>query len=544
MTKQRRHFRKGAASFLRAGWPIMAVLVLAAVLRLDGIGFGLPALNDPDEPLFMMLAFDMLNRGSLDPQWFGHPGTITLYSLAAVMVAVAGAGLASGAFADLNAFASAVYADPGLVILPARIMIAACSVLCVWLTYLIGLRLWGKAAGLVAALMLAVNAVHITWSQIIRTDVQASVFMLLCVLAAMNIARRGLARDYVLAGMFAGLACATKWPAALIGLSALAAAAPAALRGNWRKALLIPLAAGAALLIASPFLLFSYDRVLHDLAGEARTAHPGATGGGPLDNLWWYVSGPLAQSFGLPGLVLAIAGLVGATYSSRIWRIAVLPGFAVFLAAICVQSLVWERWLVPLLPFFALCAGWALQRAASALQRPTARIALPLATTLAIVPMAIASYAASAERRTDTRQLASAWIFANAPPGSTILVEHAAVDLVQGPYTVLFPFGAAGCIDGGKVLRGQVSPAELEANRQGNPVVDLGDLKPAQFAACRADFAVLTHFDRYRQDQVRFPQQWANYYAFVRGGNEAAILLPNDGEVGGSPVRIIAFGDH
>jgi len=544
MTKPHRQFRKRAASFLRGSWPIMAVLALAALLRLDGIGFGLPSLNDPDEPLFMMLAFDMLDRGSLDPHWFGHPGTITLYSLAAVMVAVASAGLASGAFANLDAFASAVYADPGLVILPARVMIAACGVLCVGLTYVIGKRLWGRSAGLVAALVLAVNSVHITWSQIIRTDIQASVFMLLCVLAAMNIARRGLIRDYILAGVFAGLACATKWPAALIGLSAMAAAAPAALRGDWRKALLVPLAAGAALLIASPYLLLSYDRVLHDLAGEARTAHPGATGGGPLENLWWYVSGPLAKSFGLPGTLLAIAGLIGATCSSRIWRIAVLPGFAIFLVAICAQSLVWERWLVPLLPFFALCVGWALHRAASVLQRPVARVALPLATLLAVVPMALGSFGASAERRTDTRQLASAWIFANAPPGSTILVEHAAVDLVQGPYTVLFPLGAAGCIDGGKVLRGQISPAELEANRQGSPVVDLGDLKPAQFATCRADFAVLTHYDRYQQDQERFPQQWANYVAFARAGQREAVFLPREGKIGGPPVRIIAFGNR
>ena len=57
---------------------LWAILLAALWLRLDGVGFGLPALNDPDEPLFMMTALEMLQKHSLDPGWFGHPGTITL----------------------------------------------------------------------------------------------------------------------------------------------------------------------------------------------------------------------------------------------------------------------------------------------------------------------------------------------------------------------------------------------------------------------------------------------------------------------------------
>src|SRR5690606_15454623 len=147
-------------------------------------------------------------------------------------------------------FAAAIYADPGIAILPARIFIAANGAACIWLTYAIGRQLWGRSAGLVAALLVAVNAVHIGWSQVIRTDVQASVFMLLCTLQALAILREGRLRHYLLAGLFAGLACATKWPAALIGLGPLAAAIWRAHsgRGEWRMAALVPVTALATLL--------------------------------------------------------------------------------------------------------------------------------------------------------------------------------------------------------------------------------------------------------------------------------------------------------
>ena len=75
---------------------LILILALATGLRLRGVHFGLPALNDPDEPLFMMTAFDMLRNRSLNPGWFGHPGTITLYCLALICLAVGVFGVLTG----------------------------------------------------------------------------------------------------------------------------------------------------------------------------------------------------------------------------------------------------------------------------------------------------------------------------------------------------------------------------------------------------------------------------------------------------------------
>ncbi|WP_171982570.1 glycosyltransferase family 39 protein [Sphingomonas sp. LM7] len=525
---------------------MLLILLVAAGLRIRGIGFGLPALNDPDEPLFMMTAVEMLQNHSLNPGWFGHPGTITLYCIALVSLAVGGIGVATGQYADADAFVSAVYADPAILFVPVRLCIAACGVACVDLTWRLGKRIGGPRVGLLAAAFLAVNAVHIDYSQVIRTDIQASVFMLLCLSSAIAIVEHGRLRDYLLAGMFVGLGCATKWPAATIALSPIAAGIWRIAQGHRdaRKLLAFAAAALGALVLASPFLLFDYPTVLHDLAGEARPIHPGATGGGLIANLAWYVGHPLYFSFGVAGVALAAIGTVLIARRNRTAAIAVLPGVAAFAVLICLQALRWERWLIPLLPFAAIALGYAVHALSDALRWRTGRalpILEPLVALLLIVPMLQAAQHRATERANDTRQIASAWIRAHAPPDSAILVEHAAIDLVAGPWKLLFPLGSAGCLDARKLLARNIRYAEAETFRSGRPVVDLGNVDLAGLAGCRARYAVLSHYDRYRDAGADYAPEWQRYAALTRDGMLRQVIAPAEGLRGGPTLYIFEF---
>ena len=522
---------------------MLLILAVAAALRLYGVDFGLPALNDPDEPLFVMTALEMLRNHSLNPGWFGHPGTTTLYCLALVSLAVGGLGIATGRFADGKALMAAAYADPGIVFLPGRLFIVACGILCVWLTWSLGKRLGGTRLGLIAAAFLAVNAVHIHYSQIIRTDVQATIFMLLCTRSAIAVAREGRARDYLMAGLWAGLACATKWPAAIIILNPLCAGLYRFTldRGELRRLALLPVAALAALLIASPYLLLDYATVMRNLAGEARTTHPGATGGGFLANLGWYVGHPLLGSFGVAGLALIVAGTLGTLRRPRI-AAAVLPGGLAFLIVIGSQALLWERWIVPLLPFAALAAAaalcWFADWLRSRLDRPLRWLELA-ATSLLLIPMLQAARTGAIERAVDTRQVASAWIRAHVPPGSSIVVEPAAFDLLQGPWRILFPLGSAGCVDARAILTGQIRYSKVETLRSGRAVVDLAHVDAAQIPTCHADIAILSHYDGYRADPAHFRDELGRYALLLRGGRQLAEFRPEPGARTGPVVRIV-----
>lgn len=519
---------------------LLAILLLAAVLRVRGIGFGLPALNDPDEPLFMMTALDMLRSHSINPQWFGHPGTITFYCLALISLAVAGAGTATGRFADADAFVGAVYADPSILFLPARLFFAACGVLCVYLSWRLGRRVGGDRTGLIAAAILAANALHIDYSQLIRTDIQASLFILLCAGSTLSMAERGHFRDYLLAGVFVGLGCATKWPAAAIAIGPLAVGSWRVARGHGKASQLLVFvgAAVAALLFASPYLLIDHGAVVRDLAGEARPRHPGATGEGLLDNLAWYLRYPLAGSLGLGGVTLAIAGPILMVRRNPMAAAALGPVIATFLILIAAQSLRWERWLLPVLPFAAIAAAYALHVAADAL-RSRFRRPLPwfeaVATVMLLVPMLQAAQARAMARGNDTRQLASSWLRTSAPRGSTILVEHAALDLLSGPWTLLFPLGQGGCVDARAALGGRIRYSDAAALRAGTPVIDLGNVDPRRLSTCSARFLVLSHFDRYLAD---YPAEALRYATVTRGASLRYKVAPVAGERGGPTIFI------
>ncbi|MDO9370969.1 MAG: glycosyltransferase family 39 protein [Sphingopyxis sp.] len=533
--------RKSPWRLLTGPAGLCLILLIAALMRIDGVGFGLPALNDPDEPLFMSTALEMLSGPTLNPGWFGHPGTITFYSLMLVVALVGGLGVLTGRFADFDAFAAAVYADPGIIFLPARLLMVAFGVACVWMTWRLGRRLGGERLGLVAAAILAVNAVHIEYSQIIRTDVQASLFMLLCAQSSLAIAESGRRRNYLLAGLFAGLACATKWPAAVIGVTVVGATLYQWRFGEpkWRELALFGLATVATLLIVSPFLLIDHATVVRNLSGEARPLHPGATGGGPFANLGWYVAGPLFSSLGIGGLLLAAGGLLWGAQADRRWLFVILPFCLTFLLVIAMQSLRWERWIVPLLPFIALAAARALCGMAEFLSARRRQIALPVALLLLLIPMTITARIEAAERRNDTRQLASAWLRAHVPPGSRILIEHPAFDLLDEPWQLLFPMGSAGCVDVHDLLAGRVTQSDVEGRRNGGAIVDVGHVDMAQLDSCRADFAVVTNDLRYRADPVHYREELRRYDDLLAGGRLRLTARPVTGVSSGPEVQVI-----
>jgi hypothetical protein len=527
-------------------WGLLAVLAVAALLRIPSLGFGLPALNDPDELMFELGALRMLRGPTLNPGWFGHPATTTMYALALVDAGVFVTGWAAGWFGWVQDFAERVYADPTWIILPGRAMILLCGLLVIALTYRLGSRLFGRPAGLAAAALLAISPQHVTYSQIIRSDMMACVFMLAAMLAALRVLREGRFRDHAWAAVWLGAAVATKWPFVASSLAVAGAGLvrmrrfPAEARREARRLVAFGILALVALIVVSPFLLLAYPTVLANLHGEAASYHLGATGGSPLWNLGWYFTHPLLEGLGPTGLALVGGGVILALRMAEP-RAIVLPVIAGFLALLLSQALVWDRWALPLLPLFAILAAGAATRLVAALPP---RLAAPGALALGLcvaVPLLITDVAQSRERMNDTRQMASRWVFDHVRPGETVLLEHFAFDLVGTPYHFLFPLGNAGCVDAAALLHGQVDYATVERLRQGRSNIDYGTVARDRIGTCRADYAILSQYDRYRAERPRFPAEYANYTDLIRRGRIVATFAPVRGESGGRIIRIVRF---
>jgi hypothetical protein len=526
------------------------IMVAALLLRLNGLRFGLPALNDPDELMFEMGSIRMLSGPTLNPGWFGHPATTTIYLLAVLNASVFAGGWALGYWPSAKAFADMIYFDPGIAIYPGRLAMVAFGLWSIWLTWKLARELAGDRVALASGAVMAVNPLHIAYSQIIRSDMMAVCFMLLVSLAALRIARGGGRRDLVLASLWLGLAIVTKWPFALSGVAIVGAYALRLRRGEASLAQTVrALALAAALsvafaLAASPFLVLDYPTLLLNLQGEAQPHHLGASGGTPLENAWWYLSGPILASVGSAGALAATLGVI-LLVRHREARAVVLPLVVVFFVLFSMQRLIWERWALPLTPALALAAAFGLVWLQGFLTRHLGAagrgVGMAAALLAVLLPQTVQALADAHVRMHDTRQAAAAWVRRNVPPGDTILVEHFGFDLLQGPWRFLFPIGDSGCVDVRDQLSGKAQYGQIDAARNQRSNVDYGTLNPAMRGTCGMKWAVLTQFDRYAAERTIFPDQYAAYVELLRRGTLVATLKPVPGESGGPVVRIVRF---
>jgi len=105
----------------------------------------------------------------------------------------------------------------------ARLVVVVCAVLTVWVAWLIGHRLGGLAGATAAGGLMAVLPLHVLNSHYATVDVPQTLFIAACVYFALDVARRGSWRDYVLAGATAGLAAGVKYNGAAVLVAPLVA---------------------------------------------------------------------------------------------------------------------------------------------------------------------------------------------------------------------------------------------------------------------------------------------------------------------------------
>ena len=62
-------------------WIVALIVAMSGVAHFVGIHRDLPS-PDVDEPFFVLPPVQMASSGSLDPHWFGHPGSTVILPLA------------------------------------------------------------------------------------------------------------------------------------------------------------------------------------------------------------------------------------------------------------------------------------------------------------------------------------------------------------------------------------------------------------------------------------------------------------------------------
>lgn len=522
---------------------ITAIFAGGIAIRFYGIDFGLPYLYDPDEPSFVTPAMTMLREKSFNPHWFQHPGSTTIYSLMVLYGIVYFVGKGLGFFPHPENFAELFRTDPSLVYLSGRLWMVTLSILCVVLIFVIARRISNRWPALLAAAIFAFSPVVVEHSQIIRSDMMLTLFLLVSFWFILNILERNLWKDYLFAGAALGLSVATKYPAAFfIPMLALThfLARPFAWPQQW-KLLSSALALVVGIFTGSPYLFIEYRLVIASVLVENRQQHLGATGVNFIHNLFWYVGKQMPKALSVVGTIF---GLLGALSSLRLKSknrlvLAACPFF--YLACISFLQLRWERWMIPALAFVAILSAiavfdfveWIEKRHRS---RVLSSFGMGLLAILILLPVIHKDLMNGREKSgSDTRTSGREWILKNIPYGSKLLMEVYTSQLPLKNYTYYVATDR------------RIHPLDISlyTHQDFRPIWGWSDtlgnvMNLREICNSSIDYILLSDlYDRYLLEGGKYPDVVSTYKEILEFGPIIQEFIPAAGVIPGPHLRVL-----
>lgn len=411
-----------------------AILLLAAVLRAPSLTAGQPYINYVDEGNFLHPVAKMLRAGNWDPRTYMYP------QLPTTLVAVT-----TRLYAPFHPFrhdgqtfqedlsrGRLVYdhLEPFELLLAGRVLSFLAGLGLVVLTGFYGRRLLGPAGGLFAAFLAAWLPPLVIRGSIATVDPWAALFSLACFFFADRVRtsdRPG--REALLAGVLAGLAFASKYPAVLAaggaGLTLLLDDRP------WRerRRLLMLGAAGTLLgmVAGMPALVLHPKEVAQAIQRQNHLyTHLSQT-----PRLWeqailraeWDLPYEHPE-LGIPFLLLAAAGAVMALRDRRLAK--TVAGWLAFLgvsiALYLPKNFQAFRNLLPHMPLLCLLVAILYIRVRERLARPLWADLGAALVVLALFGAPVVDFAWKRTQLVDSRQEATAWLAAKIQPEHTTLV--------------------------------------------------------------------------------------------------------------------------
>lgn len=408
----------------RARLGLALAITIAALLRFWALSQGIGFNPGPDEPEVMVRAVRMMKTGDLNPHFFDYPG-LYIYVEAAVSVLRFLTGAIAGRWGGL---AQAPIED---FYLWARGMTALLGTATVWVVYRAGLR-WGRPTALLASVMIAVMPLHVRESHYVLTDVPMTFAVMVTFLLTLRAHERATLEAFALAGAAAGVAGALKYNGVLaVAMPIIGCAMTPALRSRLTGVCVTVAALVAAFLVSAPYTFLDLPTFLNQFARLSSEYRKLPSTPEPI---WLVYLKHLRLALQWPGSLMVLAGLaIGGWRIVRDrhrlrWILAVVFPLLYF-RFVSQQTIVFARYLLPLVPFLSLLAAAWVVAAVAWLHRAGAPVSVRNAFTIAVTIIAIAPPAYSAinydanAAKPWTQALAYDWIRQHVRPGTSIRLE-------------------------------------------------------------------------------------------------------------------------
>jgi hypothetical protein len=324
--------------------------------------------------------------------------------------------------------------------------------------------------------------------------------------------------SFALAGAVAGLATATKYNGCLALLMPLIACwmTPSVRPSRYIASLIVLGAAGVAFLVAAPYTVLDLPTFLNQFArlAAAYRGEPASNEPPPitylkhLRNAWQWPASLLVIGGLVLGCIRAIKG------PGRVKWTILLVFPLLYFWFISRQTIVFARYLLPIVPFLSVFAAAAIVSGVSQLRRYEIPRSARNALTVALVLLAIAPPSYSAIRfdasaaRTWTTQLAYEWITHEIPRGSKITIE----------------------------TRELLLPPDYRADH----VKQLRQQPLESYQAAGAQYLIASSqvYGPYLDHPQSSPEEYADYVRLFRGTQEVARFTPSN-EHPGPELRIL-----
>ena len=397
---------------------LIAVTALAFALRLSGLDKLLPHIEEADPGLIVQ---EQLMRAHVAPDPVAHKPYFAYPTLLARCIAyLPPPAVAPSTPASELLPAHLAAADSDFVRM--RTWIALLASMLVPLTWLLARRVLASVGAIAAAAFVAFSLLHLLFSQQARPHGAHATVALAAVLAQLALLQRPNIARFAIAALSCALAVACLHTG-IFTLTPLLVAWWLARREGRRLpwwlsvAALIP-CAGAVWIFYPRAPLTEHEGAAVEVGGHTLYLDKvDGTGFRTVASVMWNYDPALFVLAGI-GAVLAMMHWIRSRplASERRDAALVMSAYALpYLLAIGLFGETVDRFLMPLVPYFALLAGYAVERAFGAVRR-VALQALVLAAAFAFPGFVVARYVAVRDAP-DTFECAAAWVTGHVQPG-------------------------------------------------------------------------------------------------------------------------------
>ena len=429
----------------RSALILVAIVAFGCLIRVWGLAWGLENANvsrrvHPDEWVVYWLFHWFGQTGTLNPCSQAQTRCFLDWGMAFPYAAYAVEGVVSGWLNVVSGLGFGPSADPEFArsVLDARLASAFFSTATIPTVYLLGKHAYGEAVGLTAAATVALSDLLIQLAHFGTPDSLTTLLLAGALLAIVRAAVSPAALRFGVAGALIGLAAASEYHMALLGLPLLAGW----MLSDGRRRRFLGIASVSALMLfvaVNPYIIVDFpafvDATLHTL--RVRTVDSSAQYGdrwAPYGPSWLFeVRYAFGDGVGYPLTAVILAGVGWAFIRRRRTDVILLAWIVPYLVLISLSPAKFMRYGAPLLPPMAVLGArgvvdtWRLL--GGRMRAGLTALAAAVVLYTAVYDAAYAGLFAS----TDPRAVAAQVIESGAPGGTQVAFDSLPDGLVNLP---------------------------------------------------------------------------------------------------------------